>query len=248
MTKLLMIWLPTLGAIAFTVLFVSLGQWQLGRAVEKESLVQEAQVAAQGGPSALSGTESPQRLRALRFRDVNVEGTYLSDRQWLLDNRTFDGQAGYHVYTPLKLRAQGVVLINRGWLPVGRDRWAMPALPAPEAFVRITGRVRLPREDQLVLGDAGHQGEDWPRVVQRIEIDAMSNALGAGLLPIVIELSSESEGGFAREWGPFIGIGPERHRGYAFQWFALATAVIVVWSLLTGREWIRRWRMKRQQQ
>ena len=41
--------------------------------------------------------------------------------------------------------------------------------------------------------------------------------------------------GFVREWSPYLGIGPDRHRGYALQWFSLAAAVAVVWIVLKVR-------------
>ena len=41
--------------------------------------------------------------------------------------------------------------------------------------------------------------------------------------------------GFERVWRPVRGIGPQRHRGYAFQWFSLALALLVIYVVVNTR-------------
>ena len=63
----------------------------------------------------------------------------------------------------------------------------------------------------------------------------MEEALGVDLLPFVVELDRSESHGFAREWRPHRGIGPERHRGYAFQWFALAATLLAIYTFVNLR-------------
>ncbi len=56
----------------------------------------------------------------------------------------------------------------------------------------------------------------------------MQAQLGAPLLPFVLRLSPHSEHGYVREWQTRTGLSPERHVGYAVQWFALAVALVVL--------------------
>ena len=47
------------------------------------------------------------------------------------------------------------------------------------------------------------------------------------LLPHIIKLEPESEGGFNRDWRE-PGSGKEKNLGYAFQWFAMASALLII--------------------
>jgi cytochrome oxidase assembly protein ShyY1 len=70
--------------------------------------------------------------------------------------------------------------------------------------------------------------------VQQVDMSRMGEQLGSPLLPFVLRLSPDSEGGFTREWQARTGLTPERHTGYAVQWFALAAALVVlcIWVAL----------------
>ena len=67
--------------------------------------------------------------------------------------------------------------------------------------------------------------------VQKLELSGIEEALGLELLPYVVRLNPESTAGFARSWkAP--GSGEEKNLGYAFQWFAMATAIFVIYLVL----------------
>jgi surfeit locus 1 family protein len=46
-------------------------------------------------------------------------------------------------------------------------------------------------------------------------------------------LDAGAPDGFEREWRPAMRFGPERHLGYAIQWFALALALTVIFVALS---------------
>ena len=52
---------------------------------------------------------------------------------------------------------------------------------------------------------------------------------------LLLRLSPDSASGYTREWQVRTGLTPERHTGYAVQWFALAAALVVLclWVALT---------------
>ena len=164
-----------------------------------------------------------------------MKGRYDSSRQFLQDNRTHQGQPGYFVLTPFRIADHGAVLVNRGWVPAGPDRNLLPEVGAPGGEQRLRGNVRLPREDLFVLGDTGYGGAGWPRVVQRVELDAMQRSLGYPLAAWLVALDPDLPHGYVREWKAAPGLSPDRHRGYAFQWFALATALLVIWVVVNLR-------------
>lgn len=219
-------------------LLLSLGRWQLGRADEKsEARVRfeaaQAEVPLSLNTVNLTGTVPTE---SLQFAPVTATGRYDTTRQFLLDNRTHGGKAGYHVLTPLHLGNNTAVLVNRGWVAFLGRRDELPAIAVDETPRRVSGVSALPREDQLVLGETGYEPTtSWPRTVQRIEIAAIEKTLGLSLLPVVLRLDPTTPDGFVRKWDAFVGIGPTRHHGYAFQWFSLAFALVVVYFVVATR-------------
>ncbi len=67
-----------------------------------------------------SGRGRPRNWRATR-RCVCAAATTRA-HQFLLDNMTHAGRAGYEVLTPLLLDDGRVLLVNRGWLPLPDGR------------------------------------------------------------------------------------------------------------------------------
>ncbi len=215
----------------------ALGLWQLERAADKEAR-QAAFEAARASGAVWDGRAGDRPGPPSEFARVDWRGRYDGAHQFLQDNRTLRGRAGYYVLTPFRPAAgagadAAAVLVNRGWVPAGPRRDALPDVGAPAAEVRVRGTVRLPREDLFVLGDTGYEGRDgWPRVVQRVELDPMRRALGYPLAGWLVALDPDAPHGYAREWRAAPGMPPARHRAYAFQWFALAAALFVIWAAL----------------
>lgn len=223
---------------AVTAVFLFLGMWQLERAEEKRRLLDihaERAAAAAAPLEALEGDPA-----AAAHRRVEVTGTFWKERQILRDNRIHEGQAGYHVITPFfPAGVNAVLLVNRGWIPWGPRREELPRFDTPEAEVRLTGTLRVPPGDTLVLGPEEAHGGTWPRIVQTVDIPGLTAALGHDLLPYVLLLDPAAPAGFVREWSPLYGgIGPEKHRAYALQWFTFA-ALMVVLSIAAARRGAR---------
>jgi len=227
--------IPTVVTLALLTLLVALGFWQLDRAHQKESI----QITFERN---LNGT--PVDLRALdvdapgnRFRQVEIVGEYDDAHQILLDNQMVDGRPGAHVYTPLKITGLDgrAILINRGWIPLSPVRQASPpALPVPGGVQRLSGRLAQPANPGLQLGEPDL--DRWPARIIYLDYQQLSRALPYALLPAVVLLDPAAEAGFRRQWQPnFGGIGPERHRGYAVQWFALALTLLVLYLMTTLR-------------
>lgn len=227
---------PAVLALVMLGLLVSAGLWQLRRADEKRAiLVEQAYRGAKEpltiGPASARGPS----VAKLRHRLAVARGRYRGDVQYLLDNRTHNQIAGYHVLTPLRLGDSDVhLLVNRGWVPVGPDRGRLPDVAVSGVPVTAEGAIAAPPATGLVLGPAGFDDPDWPKVVQQVDMVRMGEQLGSPLLPFVLRLSQESEGGYTREWSARAGLTPERHTGYAVQWFALAMALVVlcIWVAL----------------
>ena len=229
--------IPTAVAVLAVTLFSWLGFWQLDRAGEKvrrlgmfEARVNDAPIPLNRRLSQMPAEVDPDRWR---YRRVEVAGDAFGDRQYLLDNRTRNGVAGYHVHLPILVAGLNrVVLVNRGWVETGPTRERRPDVSLDDSkTLVVSGLVDHPRQT-LLLGDDGYADSSWPKVVQRIDFDKTARDLGRPVLPFVVLMDAARPHGFVREWRPYLGIGPERHRGYAFQWFSLAATVVGVWIIV----------------
>jgi len=219
------------GLAALAVVFASLGAWQLRRAdASRATLEQFASTTADEPLAAL-----PRELdSAARFRRVEVEGAYVPEPQFLLDNMLHDGVAGYHVLTALKIRgAREHVLVNRGWVAAGGDRRRLPDITVSPAVQTVTGRLeRLPRPGMRLSGEAG--GSEQAVVLQYPTAAELQSRLGVPLFDYQLLLDAEAAQGYVRDWhAP--GVAPERHIAYAGQWLALAIGAFAAAGVMTVR-------------
>ena len=223
--------------LSMLTLLLRLGFWQLERAHEKERLQEQQRVTAQLPPVTIS-SQRAKRFDSSEhyFRKAIVVGRFDGNRQFLLDNRTHNGRAGYHVLSVMNL-AEGAVLVNRGWVPVGDSREVLPATGVIATNeIQLLGRLTPPPRPGLLLGDSGYgTTSSWPRVVQTVDFDAASNALGATVQPFLLLLDANDPHCLVCEWAPISSIDAATHRGYALQWFALAAALVIL-SLTAWRK------------
>jgi surfeit locus 1 family protein len=218
---------PTLAAAAAVILFVGLGEWQLGRAASSRILADDFT----RGRSAIEWPRLP--ADAPRYQRVTASGHYDPEHQFLLDNMSQAGVAGVEVLTPLLLDGGGTVIVNRGWQAFGATRADLPAVAVAGGPRTITGLIdELPRPGVRLPAPPV---TGWPRLVQFPRIEELSNALGHELYPRVILLDPPEADGYGRQW-EVRGIDPDRHLGYAVQWFAFAALAGAIWFALSLRK------------
>lgn len=215
-------WFGWICVLILVPLFVSLGFWQLDRAREREAInaLQEAR-----------GTESPLRLseqegldaETLRYRRVILEGSYDASHQFLIDNQIEEGQPGYHVLVPLRMKgAMSAVLVNRGWIPVGSDRRLAPDVSGlPQGPIEIQGSIDLLHRVGFKLKGAEVPSSGWPSLVQVPEAKSLSERLGYEVAGFQVLLAPAEPGGYRRHVRE-MRLDPGKNRGYALQWFLFA--------------------------
>ena len=226
---------PPAWAVGVTVLglavFVSLGYWQLGRAQQKQALLD----------AFMSGSEDTVDATGLgfealpRYQRIRLRGAYDASRQILLDNMpSAAGRPGYRVLTPLeRADGQGWVLVDRGWVPLGASRDVLPDVAVDAGERELSGTLDELPIPGVRVGPAAAPGDtSWPRVLLFPTEPDVESALGVGVESRIILLDANLPDGFERKWRPALGFGPERHLGYAVQWFAFALVAIVLFVAL----------------
>jgi len=219
----------SISLIAIAIAFVWLGNWQLERRAEKQNLLDQFENAPM-----LSMEKALQQDN--RFSRVQAYGRFDDTRHVLLDNKILNGRAGVHVLTPFVLNNGTTVLVNRGWLPLPPDRRHLPPVPTEHSLRTINGILKKPTTDGPRLGKPDELVTDeWPQLVTYLELETVSDALGAPLSPWLLQLDPAEPGGFeGRQWKAAV-MGPEVHAAYAFQWFALSLATMIIWLTLGVR-------------
>jgi surfeit locus 1 family protein len=225
---------PTLATLLVLPLFISLGVWQLDRAEQKRALHHEFESRQDADAINLNSKQALREIfDELHWRKILAEGMFSRDVNILLDNQIENGAVGYFVYTPFKLKEQDVwVLVNRGWVSIGGSRDNPPKIATAEEPLKITGSVKSPPWTGILLAENIVEQLDEQTVrMQKLELTRVEELLDVEFLPYIIRMDLESPAGFARRWkAP--GAGEERNIGYAFQWFAMAAAIFVIYLVL----------------
>lgn len=128
------LWLTVVTLPALLVL-VGLGTWQLGRLQWKNNLIDSFEARVAAPPVAVPAGEAA--IDPIEFRQLDLTGRFLHDKEIFLTGRTYEGNAGFHVVTPFELADGRLILINRGWVSEGYKD------PAKRAFSRVDGPTKV---------------------------------------------------------------------------------------------------------
>jgi surfeit locus 1 family protein len=217
---------PTLAALFFFVLTLSLGNWQSGRADTKRALQARYDAAVREAPIHVGGTELDRD--SVLYRKLEVEGVFDDAHTILLDNRVLNGVAGYHVLTPLRINGGPLaILVNRGWVATGRSREQVPAPPTPAGRVRLEGMAVDPQSRYVELAPTTPQGRVW----QNLDFARYAATTELGLQPVLLLQTSTLPDGLQRNW-PRPDTGVDTHVSYAFQWYSLAATLAALWLIM----------------
>ena len=228
--------MPTWRSIALTMtavlLFSALGWWQLERAAYKEAIELKFEQRLVEPYQLLS---SPDDLTDIEYRKLLLKGRYDNTRNLLVDNQLHRGRAGYYVLTPLLLDdSDKIILVNRGWAPWGDSRNHPAPISPPANNDGASGIAFFPSEPALQLGEF-ELTDQWPQLIQHIDIDALQVEFSGRLIPFVLWLAPEHEGYYVRNWNP-VWMRPEKSQAYAVQWFAFAILALVFFIILNLRK------------
>jgi surfeit locus 1 family protein len=226
-----------LGAALLVGGFCLLGRWQLQRGAQKQAMLDAAN-AVLAGKRALPLSEAQAHDRR-SYDWVSAHGRFAPAPILLLDNQRRGEAVGVHVLAVLRPREGRAQLVDLGWLPVPGNRvMPEPALPAGE--VAVSGLLSPPPGAGLALGPSftpiEPQGRAPRWLLTRVDVAALSRELKLPLAERLLRLDPALPMGYARDLELLPNtLPPERHRGYALQWFGLAFATFVAALFVTLR-------------
>lgn len=216
-------------------LLIKLGFWQLDRAELKDLRLDKMQRYQQQATLHFNDIlkmmtqKGNEKVGDEEFNDlpVRLSGIFDNKHKFLLDNQVYKGSQGYRVIQLFRDEtSDATVLVNLGWVHGGIDRSFIPEIEDIKGKVEFSGKIRV-MEPAMVLEDEVLDSSSWPQRIQTIDINKISRLLTLPLPSFIVYVDNDDSLGYIKEWVPIV-MPPEKHRGYAFQWFSLALAWFIL--------------------
>lgn len=205
----------------------SLGTWQIQRLHWKNALIRnlDVQEFRSSLPKELDGTvflnlesQKPPMVYG------TVYGRFHHDLEMRVGPRTYDGQPGYHLITPLSLTDKsGTIFVNRGWVPLDKaDPSTRPEDVKAQEPVDLIGMARFPDKPNFFTPDNDPTKQTW----YSIDAEQMAQATGLGKIPAAIFYAEVQHNPHLK--GEYPVMVPTRttlhnnHLQYAIFWFGMA--------------------------
>jgi surfeit locus 1 family protein len=220
---------PTIFALVAFAAFIGLGTWQVQRKAWKEALIGELEQRSSMAPTALPAHDQWAKVDQARdeFRRVKFSAAFVPGAEALVYSsgsalRSDASGPGYWVFAPAHLSSGDVVVVNRGFVPEGRQ----------DPASRPGGQLAGPMELRGLFAPADDPGRNLWFVRDHVAI-----AAGKGwgeVAPFFVELESpQPPGGLPHPDALKVSLRNE-HLQYAITWYSLAAVVAVMFVL-----WIR---------
>ena len=228
--------------IAFIVL-IGLGTWQIQRKAWKEGLIAALNAQLAAPPIALPAPASWAGLDRAKneYRRVTFSATFDNSKEALLfaAPSTFRPDAegpGYWVLTPARVADGSIVIVNRGFVPDGRQDPKTRSAGQITGPVTIVGSMRWPGERHWFTPS------DEPAKNLWFTADPQSIAAAkdlAGVAPFYVEQESPVPPGGLPKPGKLMVTLPDNHLQYALTWYGLALVLVIsfgTWAYGQSRE------------
>jgi cytochrome oxidase assembly protein ShyY1 len=247
--------IPALAAAGMIALTISLGNWQSGRAKEKDVIEARHERTREAAELALG--RDMVKAEEVDGRRIAVRGNFEPAQAIYWDNQIVNHVPGFAVIVPFRIAGSDMrVLVDRGLLRIGGDRSRMPVIDAPTGEVELHGRAYLPPRRTLELKEGVRAEELKSRLWQNLTPDKYSAAYRIPLQPFILREASlnavagSAAGGEKPPAAPAgllrmtdntglrgeaseTGMTAAKHRGYAFQWYCLAALAALLFLLFT---------------
>jgi len=223
--------LPSLLTVALLYLMISLGFWQLDRADYKANLqtIIESRQSIEAIELNMMGKDESDWL----YHPVYTSGTFDTEHTIYFDNQVNNMVAGYSIFTPLKLSDDLGILVNRGWVAQGKSRSKLPPVEIADVLQlkQISGLLANPPSKGMVLSSMANNYQTWPVVLQYIDTQEIEKQLNYKLMPMVLIINHNQH--TELDIMPIkINMRSEKHTAYAFQWFALSLALLIIYIVV----------------
>jgi surfeit locus 1 family protein len=222
-------WLFAVFVVIALCVLLGLGTWQLERKSWKDALIAGLEAKLAAPPTDLPARERWPRLTATadEFRHVAFPAEFLPGEEALVYSsgsslRPDVSGPGYFVFAPARLTGGSIVVVNRGFVPEGRQD--PKTHPAPAGVVDIVGVMRWPEQrGTFTPADEPAKGLWFAR-----DPAAMAAVRKWGTIaPFYVDQEGPQPAGGLPKAGPLKPSLPNNHLQYAVTWYGLALVILV---------------------
>ncbi|WP_341662547.1 SURF1 family protein [Vibrio sp.] len=217
------VWVGMILTLVVFSILVNLGLWQFGRyqkknEIEQKLLAREQSTTVEMDDLHLVGVEYLTGIK-ISAELVPIDGRYL-----LLDNQVYKGEVGYLAYQLMESETGIAVLLERGFIPAGKDRSKLPQVSWITTPISLA--ARLYQRSVNPLSDRLYMETDRPHRIQNLNIEELGELWGRNIQPYLIQPVVD-DWPYPQPWQP-LPLSSSKHLGYAVQWFGMATALLVL--------------------
>ncbi len=219
--------ITTLCAFILFCIPFGLGIWQIQRLQWKTALLADIAEKQNSYIYDFSVINPFQDWQSLNYRRAFAVGDFMFLRSIKLKPRTYKGQVGYHLLTPMRLQDGGTIIVNRGWVPEGHhiteEYWNAEN-------VKITGILKQAKKPNRFTPENKPKNNEWywpdiHLISQHVGIDRVA--------PIIFyqdHQEAETDQDISYPIGGQINLNiRNNHKAYATTWFLLAVSLVIVW-------------------
>ncbi len=212
-------WWLAFGCLLLALVFGALGAWQVERRAWKLDLIARVDARVHARPVAPPPPSAWSKVNARddEYRRVRVDGEFLHEQETLVQAVTELGP-GYWLMTPLRTK-QGLIMINRGFVP---PQWRDPATRTrciPGEHVTITGLMRMSEPRGGFLRSNKPTLDRW--YSRDVVMIAKAHGLTEEVAPFFIDAEADPKPGDFPVGGLTVIAFRNSHLVYALTWFAL---------------------------
>lgn len=226
-------WLGLLvpAVLAFAIL-IGLGTWQIQRKAWKEALIASLTAQLAAPPTALPPAADWPSLDPTRVQYHRV--TFAAHFDYAKEALVFAAASafrpdvsglGYWAFTPAQLGDGSVIIVNRGFVPEGRQDPNSRAAGNVAGPITIVGALRWPDTKHWFTPNDDPTHNLWftanPRAI------AAAKGLGA-VAPFYVEQETPVPPGGLPRPGKIVVDLPDNHLQYALTWYGLALVLVVM--------------------
>ncbi len=225
-------WIAFTLLVAFVVVvMINLAFWQLRRLDERRQFNSQVQANSEQTVTVADVRAASSDPATMEWRTLRATGTYVPGHQFLVVNRSQNGDTGRNVVDALRLTDGTLLLVNRGFVPI-----TAAVEPPPQGDVTVEGRLRT--SERRGTGQPADESGGALTEIRRVDVGLLAKQFGdATVLPMYVE-QLKSAPPDAKTLEPIVGPdtsdeGP--HLSYTIQWFIFSGCVIVGWVLAVRR-------------
>jgi surfeit locus 1 family protein len=221
---------PVIFVIVAVAVFAVLGTWQIERKAWKEGLIADLNAKLSTQPVALPPRDQWPRLSAAadEFRRVTFPAELLDQEALVYTSgssiRPDVSGPGYWVLSPARLGDGSLIIVNRGFVPEGKQDPSTRRGGQPHGITEIVGAMRWP-EPRGMFTPA-----DQPAKNLWFVRDPMAIAAAQGwsaVAPFYIDQEAPPAPGGIPKVGPLKPSFPNNHLQYAVTWYGLAIVTLI---------------------